>query len=103
MRQQEELRFRGGRFGASVPLLVFVTWAITICVYGAPDENGLILGAVIGIVIGMFLCRDPWSKYANEIFAGMANRIATVTIIAWFWAGMFAQVLRVGGLVDGLV
>ena len=100
---RQELRFRGGRFGASVPLLFFVAWAITICVYGAPDENGLILGAVIGIVIGMFLCRDPWSKYANEIFAGMANRIATVTIIAWFWAGMFAQVLRVGGLVDGLV
>jgi Na+/H+ antiporter NhaC len=33
----------------------------------------------------------------------MANPIATVTIVAWFWAGMFAQVLRVGGLVDGLV
>ena len=53
--KQQELRFRGGRFGASVPLLFFVAWAITICVYGAPDENGLILGAVIGIVIGMFL------------------------------------------------
>jgi Na+/H+ antiporter NhaC len=33
----------------------------------------------------------------------MANPVATVTIVAWFWAGMFAQVLRVGGLVDGLV
>ncbi len=33
----------------------------------------------------------------------MANRIATVAIVAWFWAGMFAQVLREGGLVDGLV
>jgi len=35
--------------------------------------------------------------------AGMANKIATITIMAWFWAGMFAQVLRAGGLVDGLV
>ena len=33
----------------------------------------------------------------------MASPVAAVTIVAWFWAGMFAQVLRVGGLVDGLV
>jgi len=86
-----------------VPLLFFVVWAITICVAGAPDENGLILGAVLGITIGMFLCKDRWWNYAEEIMAGMANKIATVTIMAWFWAGMFAQVLRAGGLVDGLV
>jgi Na+/H+ antiporter NhaC len=97
------LRFRGGKAASAVPLLFFVVWAITICVAGAPDENGLILGAVLGITIGMFLCKDRWWNYAEEIMAGMANKIATVTIMAWFWAGMFAQVLRAGGLVDGLV
>jgi len=97
------LRFRGGKAASAVPLVFFVVWAITICVAGAPDENGLILGAVLGITVGMFLCKDRWWNYAEEIMAGMANKIATVTIIAWFWAGMFAQVLRAGGLVDGLV
>jgi Na+/H+ antiporter NhaC len=86
-----------------VPLVFFVVWAISICVAGAPDENGLILGAVIGLIAGMLLCKDRWWNYAEEIMAGMANKIATVTIMAWFWAGMFAQVLRAGGLVDGLV
>jgi Na+/H+ antiporter NhaC len=51
----------------------------------------------------MFLCRNRWWDYAEEVMTGMANRVATVTILAWFWAGMFAQVLLVGGLVDGLV
>jgi len=97
------LRFHGGKAMSAVPLIFFIAWAITICVMGAPDENGLILGAVIGLTLGMFLCRDRWSEYAEEVFAGMANKIAVVTIVAWFWAGMFAQVLRVGGLVDGLV
>ncbi len=97
------LRFRGGRLGAAVPLVFFVCWAISISVAGAPDENGLVLGMVIGLVLGMFLCRDAWSDYANQVFAGMANPVATVTIVAWFWAGMFSQVLQVGGLVDGLV
>ncbi len=97
------LRFRGGTFAAAAPLLFFIGWAITICVSGAPDERGLILGMILGLVLGLFLCRSSWSGYAEEVFNGMANRIAAVTIVAWFWAGAFAQVLRAGGLVDGLV
>jgi Na+/H+ antiporter NhaC len=88
---------------AAIPLLFFIGWAIAICVAGAPSENGLILGSVIGLTLGMFFCRDSWSEYAGHVFVGMSNRIAAVTIVAWFWAGMFAQVLRAGGLVDGLV
>ncbi len=97
------LSFHGGKLSSAIPLLFFIGWAIFICVGGTPDEKGLILGAVIGIVLGMFLCRDRWERYAKEVMNGMANPIAAVTIIAWFWAGMFAQVLRAGGLVDGLV
>ncbi len=100
---ETSLRFFGGRLGAAVPLLFFVIWAISISVAGAPSEHGLILGMVGGLTLGMLLCRSSWADYANAIFAGMANPVATVTIVAWFWAGMFAQVLRVGGLVDGLV
>ena len=100
---QPTLTFYLGRFGAAVPLLVFVVWAISISVAGAPSEHGLILGMIVGLTLGMFLCTSSWAEYANSIFTGMANPVATVTIIAWFWAGMFAQVLRVGGLVDGLV
>ncbi|MDH3613198.1 MAG: Na+/H+ antiporter NhaC family protein [Gammaproteobacteria bacterium] len=97
------LKFYGGRLGAAVPLLFFVVWAIAISVAGVPSEHGLILGMVIGLTVGMLLCRSRWADYANAIFTGMASPVATVTIVAWFWAGMFAQVLRVGGLVDGLV
>jgi Na+/H+ antiporter NhaC len=97
------LKFYGARLGAAVPLLFFVVWAIAISVAGVPSEYGLILGMVIGLTVGMLLCRSRWADYANAIFAGMASPVATVTIVAWFWAGMFAQVLRVGGLVDGLV
>jgi len=100
---EQSLKFFGGRLGAAVPLLFFVVWAISISVAGAPSEHGLILGMIGGLTLGMLLCRSSWADYANSIFAGMANPVATVTIIAWFWAGMFAQVLRVGGLVDGLV
>ncbi|MFW6170085.1 MAG: hypothetical protein ACODAD_06320 [Planctomycetota bacterium] len=93
------LEFRGGKVMAAMPLVFFIIWAIAICVGGVPDENGLILGMVLGLTIGMFLCRSAWSHYAQCVVEGMADCIATVTIVAWFWAGMFAEVLREGGLV----
>ena len=97
------LRFFGGAIASAVPIAFFIVWAVAICVAGAPDENGLILGALVGITLGMFLSRTSWSDYADQVVVGMANRVAAVTIVAWFWAGMFAQILLAGGLVDGLV
>jgi Na+/H+ antiporter NhaC len=100
---EPQLQFPGGGSLSALPMVFFIGWAITICVSGAPDENGLILGAVLGLALGMFVCRSRWSDYAEHVISGMADRVAAVTIVAWFWAGMFAQVLREGGLVDGLV
>ncbi len=84
-------------------MLFFIVWAIVICLNGAPDVRGLILGLIIGLSLTLFLVRGSWWDYCEEIFTGMANRIGVVTIVCWLWAGMFAQVLRAGGLVDGLV
>jgi Na+/H+ antiporter NhaC len=97
------LSFRGGAFASAVPMLFFIVWAIVICLSGAPDVKGLILGLIIGLSLTLFLIRGRWWDYCEEIFTGMANRIGVVTIVCWLWAGMFAQVLRAGGLVDGLV
>jgi Na+/H+ antiporter NhaC len=97
------LSFRGGAFSSAVPVLFFIIWAIVICLSGAPDVKGLILGLIIGLSLTLFLVRGQWWDYCEEIFTGMANRIGVVTIVCWLWAGMFAQVLRAGGLVDGLV
>ena len=96
------LRFRFGYLSSLAPLGFLVSWAITICLMGAPDTKGLILGAVLGLMLGMFLVKDDWADYAEQIFNGMADRVGVVAIVAWFWAGMFAQVLQVGGLVKGL-
>lgn len=84
-------------------MVFFIIWAITICLSGAPDVRGLALGIIIGLGLTMLLVKGDRWDFCEAIYTGMANRIGTVTIVAWLWAGMFAQVLRAGGLVDGLV
>lgn len=43
------LNFRLGAFGAAVPLLFFVIWAITTSVAGLTSEIGLVMGAMLGL------------------------------------------------------
>ncbi|AVR00759.1 sodium:proton antiporter [Oceanobacillus iheyensis] len=99
----KQLDFRLGAFGAAVPLLFFVIWAITTSVLQLSSEIGLVLGAVIGLTLGLLLSKSKWEDYAQGMFDGLAQPIGVIAMVAWFYAGMFAQILQVGGLVEGLV
>ncbi|MCF6093742.1 Na+/H+ antiporter NhaC family protein [Microaerobacter geothermalis] len=99
----KSLSFYMGAWGATIPMLFFVVWAITISLLNISSEPALIMGALIGLALGMFFSKSKWSDYAQGIFDGMAQPVGIVAIVAWFWAGMFAQILKTGGLVEGLV
>ncbi|MCF8010712.1 MAG: hypothetical protein K9L17_08075 [Clostridiales bacterium] len=99
----KKLDFRLGAFGATLPMLFFIAWAIITCSLNVSSTPGLIIGAVLGIALGLFLSKSAWKDYAQGVFNGMAQSVGVVAIIAWFWAGMFAEVLQAGGLVEGLV
>ncbi|WP_347862338.1 Na+/H+ antiporter NhaC family protein [Salimicrobium sp. PL1-032A] len=102
-REVKRLDFRGGVFSATIPLVFFIIWAITLSLTNLVTEQALILGIVIGIGIGLFFAKSKWADYAQALINGMAQPVGIVAIIAWFWAGMFATLLSAGGLVDGLI
>jgi Na+/H+ antiporter NhaC len=99
----QRLEFRGGVFAATIPLVFFIIWAITLSVKELVTEESLVLGMVIGVAIGLFFCKSKWADYAQSLISGMAQPVGVVAVIAWFWAGMFAKLLSAGGLVDGLI
>jgi Na+/H+ antiporter NhaC len=89
---------------SAFPILFFVFWAILQSgVMGIGDAQGLVVGMLCGLIGGMFFVRGDWKVYANAIFEGMTQPVAATAIVAWLWAGMFAETLQVGGFVNGLV
>ena len=101
---ETQLRFRGGRLVSALPITFFIVWAIVQSgLLGIGDTTGLVIGMLVGLIVGLFLVKGPWKDYADVIFEGMTRRVAATAIVAWLWAGMFAQTIQVGGFVDGLV
>jgi len=98
-----KLEFKIGRIGAALPMIIFIIWAIFLSIMNWITEGALILGMVGAFIITLFFAKKPWSNYAEAIFSGMAVPVGVIAIICWFFAGMFAEVLKVGGLVTGLV
>ncbi|TKX80167.1 Na+/H+ antiporter NhaC family protein [Halorubrum sp. SD626R] len=101
---EPRIAFYGGKWASTVPIVFFIFWAIVQSgVLGIGDTNGLVIGALVGTILGMFLVRGDWKAYADTIFEGMTQRVAATAIVAWLWAGMFAETLQVGGFVGGLI
>jgi Na+/H+ antiporter NhaC len=97
-----ELSFRGGPLAGVVPIAVFLVATITLVIYRAPVVEGMILAAMLGISCGMFLARDV-AAYSEHTFTLMANRVATVAVVCWLWAGAFSGILADSGLVEAIV
>lgn len=100
------LQFWFGKWVSTVPMIFFVVWAINMSLGlngDASTTRYLILGTVLGLVIGLFLTKSKWTDYCETIFTGMSQPVGVVAIVCWLWAGMFAEVLKAGHLVEGLV
>lgn len=103
-REQSRIEFYGGSGMSALPIALFVIWAIVQSgVLRISDTTGLVAGMLICLIIGMFFVKGNWKTYANTIFVGMTQRVAATAIVAWLWAGMFAQTIQTGGFVAGLV
>jgi Na+/H+ antiporter NhaC len=98
----ERVEFRGGPWVSVLPLAVFILGTAGLVVAGAAEVEGMIVLAMLGISLGMGLARNI-GEYSERIFSLMANRVATVAVVCWLWAGAFSGILADSGLVEAIV
>jgi len=96
------LSFRGGPLVSVVPLATFLVATVILVIRGAAVVEGMIVAAMLGIALGMLFVRNL-SEYGEQVFSLMANRIATVAVVCWLWAGAFSGILADSGLVESIV
>ena len=96
------LSFRGGAYTSVVPLAFFLVATMALVIKGAAVVEGMIVAAMLGISLGMIFVRNV-ADYSEMVFTLMANRIATVAVVCWLWAGVFSAILADSGLVEAIV
>ncbi len=96
------LEFYGSKWVSFLPLLIFLGFSLYLAISNANDVRGMWVGAVIGLMVTVFFARDK-GAYAERVIDGMADRLGLLSMACWFFAGVFAAILRAGGLVKGLV
>ncbi|UPV99368.1 Na+/H+ antiporter NhaC family protein [Halorussus gelatinilyticus] len=103
-RSESRIEFYGGPAASAIPIALFIVWAIfQTGLLRISDTTGLVAGMLVSLIVGMFFAKGDWATYANTIFEGMTQRVAATAIVAWLWAGMFAQTIQDGQFVGGLV
>lgn len=100
--QAKRLLYRGGYFGALLPLVVFLLGVAWLGFAGAPSETGLWPVLVLCLTIGLLLARDRHA-YSEAVVAGMAQPIVAIMILAWLFAGMLGALMNASGFVEALV
>jgi Na+/H+ antiporter NhaC len=96
------ISFRGGVFGGVVPLATFLIVTLVLVLKDAAEIEGMVLAAMLGISLGMLFVRNV-AAYSERVFSLMANRIGTVAVVCWLWAGAFSGILADSGLVEAIV
>ena len=100
--RSKRIEFRGGDYLSVLPLVTFITVTVILVIKGAPAVDGMIIAAMLGISVGMIFARHA-AEYSERVFTLMANRVATVAVVCWLWAGAFSGILADSGLVEAIV
>lgn len=98
----KRLEFRGNLFGLIVPFLVLFVGIMWLALTGRALPMAFWVPTLAALVTALALAKDP-RECAQAIIKGMASEMVAVMLIAWFLAGIIAQLLKTTGLVEGLI
>lgn len=98
----KKLEFKGGMLGLFIPFLVLFLGIMWLALSGKALPMAFWVPTLLGLLVALILAKEP-TKCAEAIIQGMASEMVAIMLMAWFLAGIIAQLLKVTGLVQGLV
>ncbi|MFA7395964.1 MAG: Na+/H+ antiporter NhaC family protein [Sphaerochaetaceae bacterium] len=98
----KKLEFRGGMFGLFIPFLGLFVGIILLSVGGKAMPMAFWAPALAGILLAIIFAKDP-KHCADVLIQGMSSEMVAIMLMAWFLAGIIAQLMKMTGLVEGLI
>lgn len=102
MANEKRIEFRGGMFGLILPFIVMLSGILMLSVSGKAMPMAFWVPTLAGMLVALAMAKKP-TECAEVMIQGMSNEIVAIMLMAWFLAGIVAQLLQETGLVEGLI
>ena len=100
--EEKRIEFRGGMFGLILPFLVLFAGIIWLSVEGKAMPMAFWAPTLAAILVALLVAKNP-TQCADCLIEGMANNMVAIMLMAWFLAGIVAEIMKATGLVEGLI
>lgn len=98
----KRIEFHGGMLGLIIPFVLLFGGIIWLSVAGKAMPMAFWVPTLAAILAAVVLAKKP-SQCAELLIEGMANEMVAIMLMAWFLAGIVAQLLKSTGLIQGLI
>ena len=80
MGEEKKLDFRPNEFASLIPFLIFIVITIILTFINASDLNMMIGAGLIGLMVGMFFCKN-WTDYWQAVIEGLGSTSAMTAVL----------------------
>ncbi len=98
----ERVEFRGGLLGLTLPFAVLFIGIMWLALSGKALPMAFWVPTLFSILAALLLAKKP-ADCARAIISGMSSEMVAIMLMAWFLAGITAQLLKATGLIQGLI
>ena len=99
---QDRIEFRGGMFGLILPFLVLFAGIIMLSVGGKAMPMAFWAPTLAAVLTALIMAKKP-TQCADLLIKGMSSEMVSIMLMAWFLAGIVAQLMKETGLIQGLI
>ena len=97
-----ELEFYFGKVGAMIPLASMLVGILLLVLCGFTAAKTFWSAGVLALTLAFLLAKNK-REFGDSVVKGLTNSVMAVMVIAFYMAGITAQLLKDGGLVQGLL
>lgn len=95
--------FRGSRFFAAIPLIMFLSFCVIyFVIFKVFDMNALAVGGFVGLLVGALFAKT-YNEYWNAVLNGIGSSTSISIVVILLIIGMFTKLMAVSGVSDGFV
>jgi len=100
--KDKRLEFYFGKLGAVLPLISTFIGIMLLVIFGYKSAKTFWAAGLFSLTLAFLLAKDK-QKFNETVINGLSNKLLAVMVIAFYLAGITAQLLNDGGLVTGLL